>query len=136
MSRVPSRSTAERTASVGASPYLVVQADYQLAGGPDFHVDLGDTFMCEKYSAPFTGVNAPAHDRATVDARYAFERAQFGLVGRSAPLFLVNGNHEGEAGWAANGTGESLAVWTTQARQRFQTVALAGGSVSRRSSPR
>lgn len=29
-------STAERTAPVGSSPYFVVQADYQLARGPDF----------------------------------------------------------------------------------------------------
>ncbi len=89
------------------------------ADAPDFHVDLGDTFMCEKHSAPLTAVVQPAPDRATVDARYAWERSNLGRVTPSTPLFLVNGNHEGESGWLANGTAESLPVWTSQARQRF-----------------
>ena len=87
------------------------------ADAGDFHVDLGDTFMCEKHTAPLTATQQTAGDQATVDARYAYERANFGLVG--VPLFLVNGNHEGEAGWFANGTSENLAVWATKARQRF-----------------
>ncbi len=89
------------------------------AEAPDFHLDLGDTFMCEKKSAPLDPSNQPAPDRATVDARYVFERSNLGIVGEVAPLFLVNGNHEGEAGWLENGTAESLATWTTEARQRF-----------------
>jgi hypothetical protein len=90
-----------------------------LADAPDFHVDLGDTFMCEKHSAPLTAVVQAAPDQATVNARYASERAHFGIVGRSAPLFLVNGNHEGEAGWLADGTAQNLAIWTTRARQQY-----------------
>ena len=54
-----------------------------------------------------------------MDARYEYERANFGSVSHSAPLFLVNGNHEGEAGWVAMGTSENLAIWTTQARQQY-----------------
>jgi hypothetical protein len=90
-----------------------------LSDGPDFHIDLGDTFMCEKHSDPLSATVRPAPDEATVSARYAWERANFGIAARSAPLFLVNGNHEGEAGWLGNGTPESLAVWTTRARQRY-----------------
>ncbi len=89
------------------------------ADAPDFHVDLGDTFMCEKHSEPLTAVVQAAPDLATVHARYVYERSNFGIVGPAVPLFLVNGNHEGESGWLRNGTAESLPVWTTLARQRF-----------------
>lgn len=86
---------------------------------PDFHVDLGDTFMCEKHSEPLSATSPPAPDQATVVARYRYERTQFGTLSHSVPLFLVNGNHEGEAGWFANGTAQNMAVWTTQARQQY-----------------
>jgi len=86
---------------------------------PDFHVDLGDTFMCEKHSAPLTPIVQMAPDAATVNARYGYERSNFGLATHSAPLFLVNGNHEGEAGWLNNGTGQNIAIWTAQARQTY-----------------
>ncbi|MFZ4579663.1 MAG: metallophosphoesterase family protein [Myxococcota bacterium] len=89
------------------------------ADAPDFHLDLGDTFMCEKHSAPFTAEMKAAPDRATVDARYLYERGNFGVVTPSVPLFLVNGNHEGEAGWFLNGKPDNLAIWATQARQRL-----------------
>ena len=82
-----------------------------LADTPDFHVDLGDTFMAEK-SAPTS--------YEQVAATYREMRPFFGLLAGSAPLFLVNGNHDGELGWRLNGTGaDNLAVWATQARQAF-----------------
>ena len=90
-----------------------------LADAPDFHIDLGDTFMCEKHSAPLTAVVQMAPDQATVNARYVYERANFGIVAFSAPLLLVNGNHEGEAGWLNDGTASNLAIWTTLARQHY-----------------
>ena len=90
-----------------------------LTDAPDFHVDLGDTFMCEKHSAPLTATVLPASDRSTVITRYLYDRANFGLLAHSAPLFLVNGNHEGEAGWLNDGTANNLAVWATQARQQY-----------------
>lgn len=37
----------------------------------------------------------------------------------SVPVFLVNGNHEGEAGWLSTGTGQDITVWTTHARQQY-----------------
>ena len=79
------------------------------ADRPDFHIDLGDTFMCDKF----------AETRQQVVARYVEEREWFGVVADSAPLFLVNGNHEGEAGWLQNGRAENLAVWAAQARLRY-----------------
>jgi PKD repeat protein len=90
-----------------------------LADAPDFHVDLGDTFMCEKNCTPLTSTLQAPTEQATVDARYAYERANFGLVTHSAPLFLVNGNHDGELGWLLNGTAQNLAVWATKARQQY-----------------
>jgi hypothetical protein len=86
---------------------------------PDFHVDLGDTFMGDKHMVPFTPVVSPAMDPATVDARYAFDRANFARITHSIPLFLVNGNHEGESGWQLNGTPNNIAVWATLARKRY-----------------
>ena len=89
------------------------------ADAPDFHIDLGDTFMTEKHTAPFSAVVQMAADPGTVDARYAFEHANFGRVAHSTPLFLVNGNHDGELGWLNSGTDRNLAVWATQARLRW-----------------
>ncbi len=100
------------------------------ADAPDFHVDLGDTFMCEKYSAPLTAALLMAPDQATVNARYRYERANFGTVAASAPLFLVNGNHEGEAGWLADGTAQNITVWTALARKKYYMNPVPGGFYS------
>jgi hypothetical protein len=89
------------------------------ADAPDFHVDLGDTFMTEKHAEPLSATARPAADAAAVGARYAYERGNFGLLTHSVPLFLVNGNHDAEAGWLNDGTAANLAVWATQARQRY-----------------
>ncbi len=97
---------------------------------PDFHVDLGDTFMCEKYSAPLTASLLMAPDQATVNARYRYERANFGTVASSAPLFLVNGNHEGEAGWLADGSAQNIAVWTALARKKYYENPVPGSFYS------
>ncbi len=90
-----------------------------LAAQPDFHIDLGDTFMCEKHSAPLQAEVKPAPDLQTVITRYLYERQHFGLIAHSTPLFLVNGNHEGEIGYLNDGTPNNLAVWTTLARKRY-----------------
>ena len=101
-----------------------------LTDAPDFHMDLGDTFMCEKYSEPLTAALQRAPDQATVIARYKYERANFGLVSHSAPVFLVNGNHEGESGWLADGTANNIAVWTTLARQQYYVNPVPDGFYS------
>ena len=51
-----------------------------LADKPDFHIDLGDTFMTEKHSDPLTALVQMASDLLTVKKRYAYERANFGLI--------------------------------------------------------
>jgi len=90
-----------------------------LADHADFHVDLGDTFMTEKYSQPLTSVVASASNAITVNSRYVYERSNFGRFAHSVPLFLVNGNHDGELGWLNNGTAQVLPIWATQARQHY-----------------
>lgn len=98
-----------------------------LADAPDFHVDLGDTFMTEKRALPLSATSPPAASAAEVNRRYAYEHAQFGRMAHSVPLFLVNGNHEGELGWLRTPDGNNLAVWAGQARQRYFAVPASGG---------
>ena len=97
--------------------------------GPDLHFDLGDTFMCEKHSEPLTAVVQPAMDRATVVARYRGEREHFGIVGSVVPLFLVNGNHEGEQGWRRQGP-EGVPEWALDARRLLYPNPLPDGFYS------
>jgi len=59
-----------------------------LKDNPDFHVDLGDTFMTGKWSR---SMGNPLD-------QYIAQRYYFGLVCHSAPLYLVLGNHDGEKG--------------------------------------
>ena len=56
-----------------------------LADAPDFHVDLGDTFMTEKHD-----------NRENAARQYLAQRFYFGGLCHSAPLFLVLGNHDVE----------------------------------------
>ncbi len=78
-------------------------------GGPDFHFDLGDTFMGDKLPAPITS--------ASVEAATLNHRPWHEIVGRSAPVFLGLGNHEGEAGWVHDGTLNNLSAWALRARK-------------------
>ncbi len=90
-----------------------------LADAPDFHIDLGDTFMTEKHTQPLDATVSMAPDAATVNLRYAYERGNFSTFSHSVPLFLVNGNHEGELGWLNNGSGQNNAIWAASARKRY-----------------
>jgi Calcineurin-like phosphoesterase len=86
---------------------------------PDFHIDLGDTFMTEKYSLPLNASAVRASDAAGVNKRYLYERNNYGLITGSVPLFLVNGNHDGELGWLNDGTDQNISIWATQARLNY-----------------
>jgi hypothetical protein len=93
-----------------ASPDLFrVELANVLAAQPDFLVDLGDTFMGDKV----------ARDGAPVADVYATLRAYFGIPGPSVPLYLVNGNHDGEAGWSLAGGDNSVAAQATAARRAY-----------------
>ena len=110
----------------GSSFFFTVDADYHrdqnsdpaeikmtfqniLGEKPDFNLDLGDTFMCDKFATNYQ----------EVAQRHIDDRSYFGIFGSSVPLFLVNGNHDGECGWLLNGTENNLAVWATRARKLY-----------------
>jgi predicted phosphodiesterase len=79
-----------------------------LADAPDFHVDLGDTFMTEKHE-----------NRENATRQYLAQRFYFGQLSRSAPLFLVLGNHDGESPRGRGSDADDLAVWSNQMRKRY-----------------
>ncbi|HVS50941.1 MAG TPA: metallophosphoesterase [Opitutaceae bacterium] len=79
---------------------------------PDFHVCMGDDFSV----APVREVNA-----ATIGERYLLQRPFLGLVAQSAPLFLLNGNHEQASLFNFNQTDirHQVAVLAQNARNRY-----------------
>ncbi len=113
-----------RTARPAGSPFtFTIHADSHLDGNtdpalfartmqnaatdtPDFHVDLGDTFMTDKYGATYTDALP----------QYYAQRYYLGLIGRTAPVFFTLGNHDGEAGFYADGTANSMAAWSAKLR--------------------
>ena len=76
---------------------------------PDFHFDLGDTFMTDGMSS-----------QSAVDNAYLAQREPLymDLVGSSAPIFLASGNHENEEGWNLDDS-FSLAVASVIARKKY-----------------
>ncbi len=81
-----------------------------MASNPDFLIDLGDTFMAEK-------LQNKTQDSVLI--RYLMLRSLFESVCHSIPLYLVNGNHEGELGWLLDGTSTNLAVMTSVMRLQY-----------------
>ena len=76
----------------------------------DFIVDLGDTFMTEKF----------AKTQDEVNQRYVEQRSYLDIVGSSTPLFLANGNHEGEFGWMFSSSNKNNdAYWALNARKTY-----------------
>ncbi len=73
---------------------------------PDFHIDLGDTFL---------GIMSQNFQKTI--GFHIDQREYFDLICHSSPLFLVLGNHEQECGWELDGTSENRAVWATKARK-------------------
>lgn len=112
--------------SAGAPFVFTVQADSHLDSGcstnvysqclglirgerPDFHIDLGDTFMTGKLAG-----------RQEASAHYLAQRGFFGLIGWSVPLFLVIGNHDGEETFRRGAAeADGLAVWSCLQRKRY-----------------
>lgn len=79
-----------------------------LADRPDFHIDLGDTFMTDKY-----------HPYTESKKQYLAQRYYLSLVGHSTLLFLVLGNHDGERGDFVKRAVDSMPVWSAQLRNRY-----------------
>ena len=77
-----------------------------LTAQPDFHLDLGDTFMTDKYT-----------DFKLAAPQYLAQRFYFGLLGHSAPVFLVLGNHDGES--PGRGGDTTMADWSNAMRKKY-----------------
>lgn len=78
---------------------------------PDFMVDLGDTFMVDKY---------PNYKDAL--KQYQAQRYWFSRTGSQMSIFLCLGNHDGEVGWMARG-GRDMAAWSREQREtNFPTI--------------
>ena len=82
------------------------------AGKPDFYICMGDDFSVEKLQT---------YTADAVAGRYTLQRPFLGLVAESAPLFLLNGNHEQASLFNFNQTDEThdVAVWAQNARNRY-----------------
>ncbi len=105
------------TFTITADPHLdehTSPATYQQtlanarAAAPDFHLDLGDTFMTEKQA-----------NREAAYKQYLAQRFYFGQLCNSAPLFFVLGNHDGEAPRGRGDESDDLAVWSCLTRKKF-----------------
>jgi predicted MPP superfamily phosphohydrolase len=80
------------------------------ADSADFMIDLGDTWMTDKYRNGY---------KESVN-QYLAQRYYFGLVCRSSPLFLVLGNHDGESGREINrNNGDNMTSWATSIREKY-----------------
>ncbi len=75
----------------------------------DFMICMGDDFSIDTMAE---------HNQKSIEGAYTKQVPYLGLVGNSAPIFLVNGNHEQAAKVNLNGTPDSVGVWTQTARNR------------------
>ena len=82
------------------------------ADRPDFFMTIGDDFSVDQI--PTNSINA-----ALVTERYTLQRPYLGLIGNTAPIFLVNGNHEQAAAYLLDGTSNNIAVWAQNARNKY-----------------
>ena len=79
-----------------------------LADHPDFHLDLGDTFMTEKHK-----------NRDNATKQYLAQRYYFGQLCSSAPLFFTLGNHDGESPRGRGHDADGLALWANSMRKKY-----------------
>ncbi len=80
------------------------------ADRPDFYLTLGDDFSVD---------TLPSWNRENVTQRYLLQRPFLALVGQTAPLFLVNGNHEQASRANLDGSPDNVAVWAQTARNKL-----------------
>lgn len=73
----------------------------------DFYLLMGDDFSVDTLQQVNT---------QTVAQRYSLQRPYLALVGQTAPLFLVNGNHEQASAANLDGSPDNVAVWAQTSR--------------------
>jgi len=79
---------------------------------PDFYILMGDDFSLDT-------LNPDTINADEVAQRYTLQRPYLNILASSAPLFLVNGNHEQAAGYLLDGTPNNVAVWAQNARNLY-----------------
>ena len=91
-----------------------------IADQPDFHFDLGDTFMTDGDT-----------NQDQVNQEYLAQRGPLfmGGIGQSSPIFLASGNHENEEGWNLDDT-YSIAQASIQARKLYFPTPINDGFYS------
>jgi hypothetical protein len=87
---------------------------------PDFHFDLGDTFMTDSDT-----------NQSQVNQEYLVQRdlLYIGGIGQSSPIFLASGNHENEEGWNLDDA-FSIAQASIQARKLYYPTPIEDGFYS------
>lgn len=85
---------------------------------PDFLVDLGDTFMVDKY-----------RDFRDSAKQYNAQRYWFSRLGSQMSVFLCLGNHDGEVGWLDR-SADDVAAWSREHRQANFPVVRPNGFYS------
>ncbi|MCY2988633.1 MAG: metallophosphoesterase [Planctomycetota bacterium] len=103
----PERVNSQFNGDLYSQTLLAAKAD-----NPDFYLTIGDDFSVDQLDY-LTVTQAP------VAERYLIQRPYLGLIGNSAPLFLVNGNHEQAARYLLDGTPDNVAVWAQNARNLY-----------------
>jgi len=98
--------------NVLASTDLSGRIEYGEKGGTKSlnTICMGDDFSADKLR------ETTAAELAKV---YLSHRHYLGLIGHSAPLFLVNGNHEQAARCNLDGTPNNVAVWAQNSREKY-----------------
>lgn len=76
---------------------------------PDFHIELGDTYMNDKYGK----------DYSMALYNYLAQRYYFGSICHSIPFYFVQGNHDGEYGFYNDGTSQCQSVWSNLSRKKY-----------------
>lgn len=77
---------------------------------PDFMIDLGDNFMCEKLSDK---------SQKNITDRHLLLSSFYEQICHSVPLYLVLGNHEGEWGTLTDNNAKSLSIMASNTRKFY-----------------
>lgn len=99
------------------------------ADKPDFHFLMGDDFSIERL------IEQGNKSQSAVNTVYAGQRSFLGIVGKSTPLMLVNGNHEQAAKYLLDGTANNFAVLAGKARTMYFPLPAPGGIYSGNRTP-
>lgn len=99
----------ERASQFNSELYLQTMNNVS-SDNPDFYLTMGDDFSVDTMK----NINKEA-----VENLFINQRKFLGQVGESAPLFLVNGNHEQAASYVLDGTADNSAVWSQNARNEY-----------------